>query len=26
MLNGRITAFGDPADIEAELSTAYLGG
>jgi branched-chain amino acid transport system ATP-binding protein len=26
MLNGRITAFGDPTDIEAELSTAYLGG
>jgi branched-chain amino acid transport system ATP-binding protein len=26
MLNGRITASGDPTDIEAELSTAYLGG
>ena len=26
MLNGRITAFGDPSDIEAELSAAYLGG
>jgi len=26
MLNGRITAFGDPTDIEAALSTAYLGG
>jgi len=26
MLNGRITAFGDPGEIESELSTAYLGG
>ena len=26
MLNGRITAVGSPADIAADLSTAYLGG
>jgi branched-chain amino acid transport system ATP-binding protein len=26
MLHGEITAIGDPADIEAELSSAYLGG
>ena len=26
MLNGRITAVGTPADIAADLSTAYLGG
>ncbi|WP_372735664.1 ABC transporter ATP-binding protein [Nocardioides sp.] len=26
MLNGRITAVGAPADIAADLSTAYLGG
>ncbi len=26
MLNGRITAIGSPADIAADLSTAYLGG
>ena len=25
MLRGRITTFGTPADVEAELSTAYLG-
>jgi branched-chain amino acid transport system ATP-binding protein len=25
MLHGRITKFGTPADVEAELSTAYLG-
>ena len=25
MLNGRISAFGTPAEIEAELSAAYLG-
>jgi len=26
MLNGRITAVGSPADIAADLETAYLGG
>ena len=26
MLHGVITAIGDPADIESELSSAYLGG
>ncbi len=26
MLRGRITAFGTPAEMEPELSTAYLGG
>ncbi|GAB3265139.1 ABC transporter ATP-binding protein [Nocardioides dilutus] len=26
MLNGRITAVGSPAEIAADLSTAYLGG
>ncbi len=26
MINGRITAVGPPADIAADLSTAYLGG
>jgi len=26
MLNGRIVAAGEPSDIEAELSSAYLGG
>ena len=26
MVNGRITALGQPQDIEAELSEAYLGG
>jgi branched-chain amino acid transport system ATP-binding protein len=26
MLNGRITAVGSPADIAADLATAYLGG
>lgn len=26
MVNGRISLVGDPADIEADLGTAYLGG
>jgi len=26
MVQGRVTALGEPADIEAELSAAYLGG
>ncbi len=26
MLNGRVAAVGDPADIDAELTTTYLGG
>ena len=26
MVQGRVTALGEPADIEGELSAAYLGG
>jgi branched-chain amino acid transport system ATP-binding protein len=26
MVHGRVTALGEPADIESELSAAYLGG
>jgi branched-chain amino acid transport system ATP-binding protein len=26
MVGGRVTALGEPADIEDELSAAYLGG
>ncbi len=26
MVGGRVTAVGEPADVEAELSAAYLGG
>ncbi|MDT7550908.1 MAG: branched-chain amino acid transport system ATP-binding protein, partial [Actinomycetota bacterium] len=26
MVHGRVTAVGEPADIESELSAAYLGG
>jgi branched-chain amino acid transport system ATP-binding protein len=26
MVGGRVTAVGEPKDVEAELSAAYLGG